>query len=1084
MLFVAWTLLSSAAAQAQPLAFPEAEGFGRFATGARTNLAAASIYHVTNLNDSGPGSFRDAVSQSNRFVVFDVGGIANIESVVTVASNITIAGQTAPGGFTLYNDRISFTNSHNLISRHFAVRKGDPGVRTDAASIARGTNMIFDHMSITWGVDGTFDINADSGHVIDNITIQNSIIAQGLDRLGHSTGGLMQPGDGGSVSVIKSLWADNVTRNPKVRAENEFINNVVYGWESAGYIMGDTAGTSHANVVGNYFIEGPVDGSAPFSSGTSTFQIYAEDNWVDTDRDGFLDGTSITSYPGADVVATPHAFPTTAALDAQQAVLHVTALAGPHIVRDAVDTRLMQEVASYGTLGGVIERETDLFPAFGADPVYLNPRARLIDSDNDAMSDNWETAHGLSPNNPSDLKGLNANGYTRLEEYLNELGADGREVSTTGGDWTAPATWSGGAPTLADEANINGNVTLPAGHGFARRLYASGNLSVTGGTLDVFDTATINGSVTIDGGVVTAGRVLVGSAGQSGSLIVEGGGALQSGPIAGAGVIVFNGGEFRATGAPHIRVATVLSAGGGVFDTAGHDGAISGPVSGLGGFTKRGAGALTMSGANSYAGATAVEEGTLVVQGAGLGQTSEIEIASGATVDVTGVPGGLNLVAGKSLGGAGTVVGNVVAGPGSAVRPRGSAGATPTVGPIGIQAEDLALGGDWAIFDNAQHGAGAGGSYNGADLNGGGIVLVANESLAAPIATGVAATSVVIPETKTWYLFAKTVEPSNSPLAGDPSPTQGGNNSLWVSASPSSLNATTSNFEEVQTLATPGDIATWNRISPSLTSLDGVSPPLNAGIDYFLTSGAKSFAIYGREIGTIIDGFVLSDTNLTAEELEAVLSGPSDPVLTVEGDFTLSAGALFEVEVAGGDALNKLSVTGAATLGGDLSLSLLGGYTPQSSDVFEILEAASLGGQFGNVAPGARLTTSDGQGSFRVDYDYGNDMVTLSDFVALLPGDFNGDGVVDAVDYAVWRENLGAADETAIMGGGDGQNGVDAADYLVWRANYGAVVAGGQSAAITPEPGGCLLAFVTLGCTQLNRRSRRWRTPWRGCGSG
>ena len=169
-------------ADAQVLAFPEAEGFGQYTTGARTNLAAATVYHVTNLNDAGPGSFRDAVSQSNRFVVFDVGGIASIQSVVPVSSNITIAGQTAPGGFVIYNDRISFTGSNNLISRHFAVRKGQPGVRTDAASIARGTNMIFDHMSITWGVDGTFDINPDSGQVIDNITIQNSIVAQGLDR--------------------------------------------------------------------------------------------------------------------------------------------------------------------------------------------------------------------------------------------------------------------------------------------------------------------------------------------------------------------------------------------------------------------------------------------------------------------------------------------------------------------------------------------------------------------------------------------------------------------------------------------------------------------------------------------------------------------------------------------------------------------------------------------------------------------------------------------------------------------------------------------------------------------------------------
>ena len=355
-------------AVAQVKAFPEAEGFGQFATGARTNLSSATVYHVTNLNDSGPGSFRDAVSQSNRFVVFDVGGILKPSSVLTFASNLTIAGQTAPGGFAVYGNRAAFHGANNLISRHWAVRLGTSQGRADAASIVRGTNMMFDHMSITWGVDGTFDINPDSGQIIDNLTIQNSIIGQGLDVVGHSTGGLMQPGEGRHFSIIKSLFIDNVTRNPKVRDENEFINNVVYGWESAGYIMGDTTGTSHANVEGNYFIEGPVDGSGPFNSGTPSFHIYANDNWVDTNRDGTLNGSLNTSYPGADVVATRHAFPTTTTMTAQQAVTHVMENAGNSIIRDAVDTRLMQEVASYGTLGGVIVRESDLVPRLRHEP--------------------------------------------------------------------------------------------------------------------------------------------------------------------------------------------------------------------------------------------------------------------------------------------------------------------------------------------------------------------------------------------------------------------------------------------------------------------------------------------------------------------------------------------------------------------------------------------------------------------------------------------------------------------------------------------------------------------------------------------
>ena len=116
------TLFGLGSAAAEPLAFPEALGFGAQVTGGR----AGSVYHVTNLNDSGEGSFRDAVSQGNRIVVFDVGGIIHIQTAVSIKSNITIAGQTAPGeGIAIHGGKLSTGKQSNIIIRYLRIRPGE-----------------------------------------------------------------------------------------------------------------------------------------------------------------------------------------------------------------------------------------------------------------------------------------------------------------------------------------------------------------------------------------------------------------------------------------------------------------------------------------------------------------------------------------------------------------------------------------------------------------------------------------------------------------------------------------------------------------------------------------------------------------------------------------------------------------------------------------------------------------------------------------------------------------------------------------------------------------------------------------------
>lgn len=635
-------LISSASAQ--QLAFPEAEGFGRFATGARTNLSAATVYHVTNLNDSGPGSFRDAVSQPNRFVVFDVGGVAQINSVIPVASNITIAGQTAPGGFTIFGNRVSFTSANNLISRYIAIRKGYAAGRMDSASLARGQNMIFDHMSITWGSDGTFDINPDSGYTINNLTIQNTIIGQGLNHLNHSTGGLMQVNEGDNFSVIKSLFIDNVTRNPKARGNNEFINNVVYGYQTAGYIMGDTTNmTSNANVIGNYFIEGPIDGSSPFASGTNTFNIYASDNRVDSNRNGLLDGSVTNTYPGANVVATAHAFPTTSYLTSQQAVPFVMNNVGMNITRDPVDSRLIQELGSYGTLGGAIDRESDLFPNYPTDASYTISRARLVDSDNDGINDNWERAKGLNPSNASDWKNL-AGGYTQLENYVNELGGYGNTYSTNGGAWTQASTWGGTVPGFADTVVVNGGLTHASGYAFARRAVLNGTSTLTGGSMDVFDTVHVGqgagATLHLSGTELNAGQILISSNGNAATLNVNTGSVVQTGTIASGGgtaQLNFNGGTFKALTNPSISVPVSVQSAGATLNTNGFDGSVSGNLSGNGTLTKTGNGTLTFNGNNSgFSGQVILQQGQInLATNAANSSTGTITLLNGTQLTIS-----------------------------------------------------------------------------------------------------------------------------------------------------------------------------------------------------------------------------------------------------------------------------------------------------------------------------------------------------------------------------------------------------------------------------------------------------------------
>ena len=412
--FVSLFLLSENS-NAQQLAFPGAEGFGRFATGGR----GGSIYHVTNLDDSGEGSFRDAVSQSNRTVVFDVGGVINITDRIVIHSNVTVAGQTAPGGgITVYGNGIALNGSSgNSIIRYIRFRMGENGdYRKDALGISDGQDYIFDHVSISWGWDGTVDVN---GTNIDNITFQDCIVGQGIDIVQHSTGGLVQSG---KWSMIRSLYIDNETRNPKGKGTHEFINNVIYNWGSDGYIMGATDAVSAVNCVGNWFIYGPSSSSNTHITRTTTaFEVYAADNWVDNNKNGILDGFLMTDYKTATLMDAPYDYDGMKyVMSADSALAHVIEhVGGSFPARDAVDELLIDQLISYGKKGKIIERESD--NGIDGNIGTVANGTPPTDTDQDGMPDTWETDNGMDPNVASNNNDTDGDGYTDIEEYLDWL---------------------------------------------------------------------------------------------------------------------------------------------------------------------------------------------------------------------------------------------------------------------------------------------------------------------------------------------------------------------------------------------------------------------------------------------------------------------------------------------------------------------------------------------------------------------------------------------------------------------------------------------------------------------------------------
>jgi autotransporter-associated beta strand protein len=416
--------------------FPGALGFGSYATGGR----GGSVYHVTTLNDSGTGSFRDAVSAANRIVVFDVGGYINLSSAVSVKKNITIAGQTAPGGGIGFSaGEISFANSSNIICRYIRIRPGDNTDSTtdDGLSLYDAQNIIVDHVSVEFAPYDNIDGVSDDWQnlPVTSITFQNCIIA---DPTGQQFGAHTECVNG-TWSWFNNIFANSHNRNPLAKENTVFINNVLYNC-SAGYTTHTSTPFSH-DIVNNYFIGGPAYGGSsdfPWFQMDANQSIYYSGNLCDVDMDGKLDGSPTTPYwysgTGTILSAPWSSWTTKVTVYSPATAYHRVVSQAGDLPRDQIDSLVMSQVQTLGsgatgTGAGTTGPDGNLYTSQTQTGLgnsgygVIAGGTTSADADGDGMPDYWETALGLNPNNANDATNLTLSGYTQLEVYLNWLGA-------------------------------------------------------------------------------------------------------------------------------------------------------------------------------------------------------------------------------------------------------------------------------------------------------------------------------------------------------------------------------------------------------------------------------------------------------------------------------------------------------------------------------------------------------------------------------------------------------------------------------------------------------------------------------------
>lgn len=465
---------------AKSLAFPGAEGGGMYVTGGR----GGKVIRVTNLNDSGAGSLRDALNQSGpRIIVFDVAGVIQLKSTLKISKgDVTIAGQTAPGDGICIRDYSVQVSASNVIIRFMRFRMGDAAKQENDAIWGRyNDNIILDHCSMSWSTD-----ECSSFYANENFTMQWCIITESLCNSVHGKGSHGYGGiwGGKNASFHHNLLANHKSRNPRFdhpeiyenknnpqrRGHVDYRNNTVYNWGDNSTYGGEGA---WFNMVGNYYKKGPaskdksyfIDANGIYASSKTDYgypYLYLSGNVYDG-KDNLTNDNSVGVYwhdhktntppdrsrlisSAHDLVHPSEGSIYTTTHDALSAFGRICECGGASLRRDSVDERACSDArsgkATYpsggnGSKNGIIDTQDAVggWPSYSATSEEL---ASVKDSDLDGMPDWFEKKFGLNVNSPDDArsKDLDHLGrYDNLEMYLHFIVKDIVSGQSEGGTY-------------------------------------------------------------------------------------------------------------------------------------------------------------------------------------------------------------------------------------------------------------------------------------------------------------------------------------------------------------------------------------------------------------------------------------------------------------------------------------------------------------------------------------------------------------------------------------------------------------------------------------------------------------------------